>query len=271
MVLRRALWLFLSSLCVTGYFEQFGQCVPCPSSSGASIGVVVGIALLLVAIGACLFRVRALLPVDVLKLGLSMLQVSTLPYLSISKTSPGVGRLIGAPLGPGRALFLNRTVIYGHASSRPYYFHNFAHASRTHTRNARTYYWHTHLDTQTDTEITRMVLSRSLMCDSVWGLSIAQILASGSTAYDIPWPASFNSFLSTLRLFLVDVISITRTNCAQPMNYYANMMTVFIGVKIMLALLLLGPWLWSKLARSGYVLPHNAGSPTHGCCTDCRS
>ena len=56
-----------------------------------------------------------------------------------------------------------------------------------------------------------------------------QIVASASSAYSIPWPPSFNSLLSTLRVFLVDVVSITRTNCAQPMNYYGSLMTVLIG------------------------------------------
>ena len=56
-----------------------------------------------------------------------------------------------------------------------------------------------------------------------------QIIASASTAYSIPWPPSFNSLLSTLRIFLVDVVSITRTNCAQPMTYYGSLMTLLIG------------------------------------------
>ena len=56
-----------------------------------------------------------------------------------------------------------------------------------------------------------------------------QIIASASTAYSIPWPPSFNRLLSTLRIFLVDVVSITRTNCAQPMTYYGSLMTLLIG------------------------------------------
>ena len=56
-----------------------------------------------------------------------------------------------------------------------------------------------------------------------------QVVASASSAYSIPWPPSFNSFLATLRIFLVDVVSITRTNCAQPMNYYGSLMTVLTG------------------------------------------
>ena len=64
-------------MCVDGYFEQFGVCVQCPPSSGASAGEVVGIVLLLFVLGFIFFKVRMLLPVDVLKLGLSMLQVRT--------------------------------------------------------------------------------------------------------------------------------------------------------------------------------------------------
>ena len=77
-----------------------------------------------------------------------------------------------------------------------------------------------------------------------------QIIASGSSVYDIPWPPQFMAFISTLRLFLVDVISITKANCARPMNYYDSMMVVLVGTKLVLLLLLLGPWLWSRLRRS---------------------
>ena len=122
-----------------------------------------------------------------------------------------------------------------------------------------------------------------------------QIIASCSTVYDIPWPTSFLSFVSDMRVFLVDIISITKgsrrelltlvwggggppppppllfsvvivcvclcvrvcvsvlglsASCAQPMTYYASMMVVLIGLKLALTLLLLGPYLWSKLRTS---------------------
>ena len=79
---------------------------------------------------------------------------------------------------------------------------------------------------------------------------VVQIIASGSTVYDIPWPPEFMSLISTLRVFLVDVISITKANCARPMNYYDSMLVVLIGTKLVLALLLLGPWAWQRLKRS---------------------
>ena len=80
-----------------------------------------------------------------------------------------------------------------------------------------------------------------------------QIVASGSTVYAIPWPPQFMSFISTLRLFLIDVISITKANCAQPMNYYGSMMLLLVGFKVVLILLLLGPWLWGKLQNVDWV------------------
>ena len=79
---------------------------------------------------------------------------------------------------------------------------------------------------------------------------LLQIIASGSTVYDIPWPPQFMSFISTLRLFLIDVVSITKANCARPMTYYDSMMVVLVGTKLVLVLLLLGPWLWGRLRRS---------------------
>ena len=69
----------LFSVCADGYFEQFGKCVACPAASSASAGQLVGILVLLIAVCVGLFTIRTLLPVDVMKLGLSMLQVCTLP------------------------------------------------------------------------------------------------------------------------------------------------------------------------------------------------
>jgi hypothetical protein len=139
------------SLCADGYFEQFGLCVVCPKSSAASIGALLGLSLLLIAICVGLYLVRELLPIDVVKLGVSMVQ----------------------------------------------------------------------------------------------------IIASANSAYDIPWPSTFRQFLSLLRVFLVDVVAITQASCAQPMNYYASMMVVCVGLKLALALLLLAPWAWSKLSARG--------------------
>jgi hypothetical protein len=136
------------SLCADGYFEQFGLCVACPKSSGTSIGALLGLSMLLLAICAVLYMVRSLLPIDVIKLGVSMVQ----------------------------------------------------------------------------------------------------IIASANSAYDIPWPSAFRRFLSLLRVFLLDVVAITQASCAQPMDYYASMMVVCVGLKLALALLLLGPWVWSKLS-----------------------
>ncbi len=52
-----------------------------------------------------------------------------------------------------------------------------------------------------------------------------------------------------MRVFLVDVISLSRTNCAQPLDYYANMMVVLVGLKLALVVLLLGPKLWHVLKQ----------------------
>ena len=41
-------------------------------------------------------------------------------------------------------------------------------------------------------------------------LVLFQIIASCSTVYDIPWPTSFLTVVSNMRVFLVDVISITK-------------------------------------------------------------
>ena len=77
----------------------------------------------------------------------------------------------------------------------------------------------------------------------------SQIIASASAVYDIPWPPAFLSLISTLRIFLVDVVSLTKANCAQPMTFYASLVVILLGLKLALALLLVGPWLWGQLHR----------------------
>ena len=140
----------LCSVCDDQYFEQFGQCVACPASHKQSVAVMVALVCLFAVLGVVVFLLRNILPVDVMKLGVSMVQ----------------------------------------------------------------------------------------------------IIASGSTAYAIPWPASFQAFLNGLRVFLVDVISLTRASCAQPMTYFSSLVVVLVGFKILLALVLLAPLVMGRCVRS---------------------
>ncbi len=73
------------------------------------------------------------------------------------------------------------------------------------------------------------------------GISMMQILASASSAYNIPWPSVFLQFLNILKLFLIDVISITRANCAQPMTYFQSMATLLFGIKVAIIVLVGAP------------------------------
>jgi hypothetical protein len=63
------------SVCITGYFEQFGQCVSCSSSSRSAIGIVAGFLLVGVAVLFLLYQLRKILPVDIIKLGVSLMQI----------------------------------------------------------------------------------------------------------------------------------------------------------------------------------------------------
>ena len=63
------------SVCADGYYEQFGKCVACPPSSGASVAALAGISMVLVTLSLVVFVIRHILPVDIIKLGVSMLQV----------------------------------------------------------------------------------------------------------------------------------------------------------------------------------------------------
>ena len=65
----------MCSVCADNYFQQFGKCAQCPATETASVGELVGISFIIVLLFSALFYIRKIVPVDVLKLGLSMLQV----------------------------------------------------------------------------------------------------------------------------------------------------------------------------------------------------
>ncbi len=59
-----------------------------------------------------------------------------------------------------------------------------------------------------------------------------QIIASANSVYDIPWPQSFSAFLDVLKVFLVDFITITKTNCAKRLDYYQGLLLTLLLFKV---------------------------------------
>ncbi len=52
-------------------------------------------------------------------------------------------------------------------------------------------------------------------------------------------------------MFLADVISLTRANCAQPMNYYTSLVVVLVSFKLVLVLMLGLSWAWGRYKQAG--------------------
>jgi hypothetical protein len=63
------------SVCVDGYFEQFGKCAACPATATTSYLTVFGVVVIIFVFAGILFKIRELLPLDVLKIGVSMAQI----------------------------------------------------------------------------------------------------------------------------------------------------------------------------------------------------
>jgi hypothetical protein len=76
------------------------------------------------------------------------------------------------------------------------------------------------------------------------GVSALQIVAAASSAYDVPWPSSFQSFAARLQWLLLDVVLTMQTDCSAPMRYYASMLVTLVCVKVAVLLLVAVPWLW---------------------------
>jgi hypothetical protein len=90
------------------------------------------------------------------------------------------------------------------------------------------------------------------------GVSMVQIIASANSAYSIPWPSAFGDFLSSLRFALIDIVAISRSNCAQPTDFYASLLLVCGGLKVVVAIVAVAPWLWRS-----YAAPRIARSRLH--------
>ena len=112
----------LCSVCLPGYYEQFGKCVICSSDTTASAFVIIGIVAAIAVVAFFVLKIKHLLPIETVKIGVSMVQ----------------------------------------------------------------------------------------------------IIASANSTYDIPWPQNFGSYINGMKVFLVDVISLTKANCASPMSYYGK-------------------------------------------------
>jgi uncharacterized membrane protein YgcG len=94
------------------------------------------------------------------------------------------------------------------------------------------------------------------------GLSMVQIIAAANNAYDIPWPDTFANFLDNMRVFLIDIISLTRTNCTQRTDFYASLLVVLIGFKLVVVAVVVASWSlhkWRKKHMSARVMQRMCG------------
>ncbi len=96
---------------------------------------------------------------------------------------------------------------------------------------------HTHTHTHTHTR-THIHTHRAQQV----GISMAQIIASANSVYEVPWPQVFSDFLDIMKLFLVDVVTLTRAQCAAYMTYFSSLVLVLLLFKVVVALVLLFAW-----------------------------
>ena len=64
------------------------------------------------------------------------------------------------------------------------------------------------------------------------GISMLQIIASANSVYDIPWPTSFSAFMDVMKLFQVDLLTITKANCTVRLDYYQSLLLTLLLFKV---------------------------------------
>ena len=59
-----------------------------------------------------------------------------------------------------------------------------------------------------------------------------QIIASANSVYDIPWPTSFSAFMDVMKLFQVDLLTVTKANCTVRLDYYQSLLLTLLLFKV---------------------------------------
>jgi hypothetical protein len=191
------------SVCVDGFFMQFGKCEPCPATPTASVGAIVAAIAGAAVLGGLVFLVRRLVPVETIKLGVSMVQIIA--------AANSAYRCVSVRLVSG---FVSEGVCRRRMSAGLY--------------RLRVFVW-------------SAVLCCAVLCCSVPCCRVSYLIAARALRMcSIPWPPAFSQFLNSLRIFLVDAISVTRANCAQPMTFFASMTVMLVTLKAVLVLIVLG-------------------------------
>lgn len=65
----------LCATCDTGYFQQYDSCIKCPKDVGMSAAMILAVSVAFIVAGYILFKLREVLPIVQIKVGVSMLQV----------------------------------------------------------------------------------------------------------------------------------------------------------------------------------------------------
>ena len=52
------------------------------------------------------------------------------------------------------------------------------------------------------------------------GISMIQVVTCANSIYVAPWPSQFAGFLDTFKVFLLDIMTITKSNCSTRLTYF---------------------------------------------------
>lgn len=74
-------------------------------------------------------------------------------------------------------------------------------------------------------------------------LGFVQVVGAANSSYTIAWPAAFNSLVAMLKVFLLQVVTVLRAECASSMTYYDSMLvTLLLFVALISAVMAFMTW-----------------------------
>jgi len=72
------------------------------------------------------------------------------------------------------------------------------------------------------------------------GLAMLQIIGNANTAFSAPWPASFVTFANAMKVFMLELLALTRTSCATPVTFYTSFSFNVFGMTAVSLLIAIG-------------------------------
>ena len=81
------------------------------------------------------------------------------------------------------------------------------------------------------------------------GLAMLQIVGNANTAFAAPWPSQFVELATGMKVFMLELLTLTRTSCTTPVTFYTAFNVNVVGLTVVSAVVAAGAFVSSRYRR----------------------